>query len=184
MKATDELKYEHGAVKVMLRILDIVSEQMTTGAHVETDDLDAMLAFFTVFADACHHGKEENHLFPAMESAGVPRGGGIIDTLLFEHARARRLTEAMKETAASFREGRDAARQGFAAAAQDYVTLLTRHIRTEEEVLFSMAENRLDAETDAALSNAFDALEQERIGPGRHAEFHALLERLDDKYHY
>jgi hypothetical protein len=29
-----------------------------------------LLEFFTVFVDKCHHGKEEELLFPAMEQAG------------------------------------------------------------------------------------------------------------------
>jgi hemerythrin-like domain-containing protein len=34
------------------------------------------MEFLTVFVDKCHHGKEEEFLFPALEAAGIAREGG------------------------------------------------------------------------------------------------------------
>jgi hemerythrin-like domain-containing protein len=35
-----------------------------------------MMEFLSVFADTCHHGKEEDFLFPGLEAAGIPNEGG------------------------------------------------------------------------------------------------------------
>ncbi len=66
MRPTEELKREHEAIKLMLRILEKVSEKLESGEDVNTDHLDKILEFIQVFADKCHHGKEEDFLFKEM----------------------------------------------------------------------------------------------------------------------
>ena len=182
MKSTDQLEAEHRGIGVMLRVLDVVAGRIEGGKTVPPADLDAILEFLSVFADRCHHGKEEEHLFPALEAAGVPREGGPIGVLLEEHRRGRALIASMTEAAAALKAGKPGAAGRFAASARDYIALLTEHIRKENEVLFRLAGARLNPRQDRAILKAFDRLEIERIGEGRHEQFHALLERLDETY--
>ncbi len=65
---------------------------------------------------------------------------------------------------------------------QDYVELLGGHIVKENTVLFPMADARLDLKADSGLFEAFQRLERERIGPGKHEAFHALLDELRGAY--
>lgn len=67
-------------------------------------------------------------------------------------------------------------------AGRDYISLLTQHIQKEEEVLFPMAERVLGPEKQAELSKDFQQLEEERIGQGKHEEFHNQLHRLKKLY--
>jgi hemerythrin-like domain-containing protein len=76
MKTTDQLRDEHEGVKLMLAILGRAAARLETGQDVSPEDLAQMLEFITVFADKCHHGKEEELLFPAMEEAGIPGKAG------------------------------------------------------------------------------------------------------------
>jgi hemerythrin-like domain-containing protein len=66
MKATEELKDEHKAIKVALSVLDNVSKRLKSGEKVYQEDLSRLLQFIKTFADTCHHGKEEDLLFVAM----------------------------------------------------------------------------------------------------------------------
>jgi hemerythrin-like domain-containing protein len=68
-----ELKDEHQAVKLTLRILGKISGKLTAGERVEPEHLDQLLEFLTTFVDICHHGKEEGLLFPTLEKSGVPK---------------------------------------------------------------------------------------------------------------
>jgi len=70
MQATDELKKEHHAIELMLKILKAVSAKLEQGEQILADHLNGIMAFLTVFVDKCHHGKEEEFLFPALEAAG------------------------------------------------------------------------------------------------------------------
>jgi hemerythrin-like domain-containing protein len=72
VKPTEELKKEHEAIKLMIRIMGSVSDRLESGKKVDPKHLDSILEFIKVFADKCHHAKEEDLLFPAMEKAGIP----------------------------------------------------------------------------------------------------------------
>jgi hemerythrin-like domain-containing protein len=182
MPAIQELRKEHKAIEVMLRVLEAVSAKIRRGEPVAVTDLAAMVEFLSIFADQCHHGKEEDLLFPTLEGAGIPRQGGPIGVMLSEHTQGRALIARLREAVAQLKSGNEAASASFASAADDYVALLRRHIDKENNVLFAMAEARLSAVQDAELSRAFEQLELDRIGAGKHEQFHALLDRLQQQY--
>ena len=77
MNAIQELRMEHDAVKLTLKVLDRICQEIEfSGKLGDTQHVDHLLEFFTVFVDKCHHGKEEELLFPALEQIGVePRQG-------------------------------------------------------------------------------------------------------------
>lgn len=177
-----DLKEEHQGVKTMLRIIEAASKRYGGGHEVDTRDFDAILEFLTVFVDRCHHGKEEDFLFPALEAAGVPRDQGPIGVLLHEHEQGRRLVAGLRNAAKDFTPGDKTAGKTIEKTALDYVALLGSHIEKEESVLFPMAVDMLGTDKQAELSEAFEKLEEERIGSGKHEEFHQLLHRLKQVY--
>lgn len=102
--------------------------------------------------------------------------------MLNEHARGRALIVRLTEAVGQIKAGSEAASTGLASAAGDYVALLRQHIEKENNVLFAMAEARLSAAQDGELFRAFEQLELDRIGPGKHEQFHALLNRFRQQY--
>jgi hemerythrin-like domain-containing protein len=182
MKATEELKNEHRGVELMLRILTAVSERLGRGEALHIQHMEGIMEFLTIFVDKCHHGKEEEFLFPALEAAGVSREGGPIGVMLSEHEQGRQLVAQLKGFVASCQSGDQRAVAGIQRIVKDYVDLLNQHITKEETVLFPMADARLDAKQDAVLFEDFEQLERERIGAGKHEAFHALLDQLQGIY--
>jgi len=173
---------EHQGIELMLEILEAVTNRIDNGEAVPPGHLDGILEFLTIFVDKCHHGKEEEFLFPAMEAAGVPRDGGPIGVLLQEHEQGRKLVGRIKKL---LTEHDPAGRPGMEEAhetVEEYVALMVQHIAKENTVVFPMADKMLDAGTAAMLCENFEKLERERIGAGKHEEFHALLETLQDLY--
>ncbi|MDZ7700131.1 MAG: hemerythrin domain-containing protein [Deltaproteobacteria bacterium] len=182
MQATDELKKEHHGIELMLEILKAVSTKLEQGEQVQEDHLNGIMAFLSVFVDECHHGKEEEFLFPALEAVGVPRDGGPIGVMLNEHEQGRALVSRLKDALAGRKSEGASTGADIQVIVGEYVTLLSQHIAKENTILFPMADGRLDTRTDARLVESFERLERERIGLGRHDEFHALLHRLRDEY--
>ncbi len=166
----------------MLRVLQALAEKSRRAEQIQTEHLDGILEFLSIFVDKCHHGKEEEFLFPALEAKGIQRDGGPIGVLLTEHEQGRKLVAKLKDAAARYTPGDKAAAAGFQSIISDYVTLLTHHIEKENKVLFEMADAKLDATKDKELFEAFEQLERDRIGPGKHEEFHELLNRLEQEY--
>lgn len=97
MKATEELKNEHEGIALMLRVMQVIGEKAGRGETLDSAHLDGIIAFLTVFVDTCHHGKEEEFLFPALEAAGVARQNGPIGVMLSEHESGRKRVARIKE---------------------------------------------------------------------------------------
>jgi hemerythrin-like domain-containing protein len=178
----DELRAEHEGILLMLRILDKVCERIATAENVDPLHFDQMMEFWVVFVDKCHHGKEEEFLFPALEAAGLPREGGPVGVMLREHVAGRTCVRHMNEALNQYRGGDALALRRFREHALQYIQLLRQHIDKENNVLFAMAEARLAKSQQDELANAFGKLERERIGEGKHEELHGVMERLQHAY--
>lgn len=180
MKATQQLKEEHAAVLLMLHVLEKLVERLEKGDQTAAEDLPVIIDFLKGFVDRCHHGKEEEWLFPALEAAGIPRQGGPIGVMLQEHEAGRSFIQDMIKTLDGLKagEGQDALKE----AAYNYIQLLQAHIGKENEVLFRMADQRLTAGQQEDLYEKFEQLELERMGAGQHEEYHNLLHQLMKKY--
>ncbi len=182
MRATEQLKEEHKAIKLTLSILTNVSTKLESGEKVEQEDLGHLLEFIKIFADTCHHGKEEDLLFVAMENVGIPRDRGPIAVMLREHETGRSYVRNMMEAVEKYKAGGSSYSSRFVENAEKYAELLTQHIDKEDNVLYPMADMQLSEEKQYELIEEFEKLEEERIGIGKHEELHELLHHLKDKY--
>jgi len=178
MKPTEELKAEHGGILRMLEILQTIVGKMGSGKEFPEEHIKQIMEFLKVFVDKCHHGKEEEFLFPALEEAGVPREGGPIGVMLEEHQTGRELIGKMDASLEGLGTGSIDAESTFKEAAETYIELLRQHIDKENNFLFPMADERPSQGRQHRMSGQFERLERKRIGEGRHEAFHKLLEDL------
>ncbi len=182
MKATEQLRNEHEGIKLMMRILEKLCGKLDAGEAVDPEHLEKITEFLRVFADKCHHGKEEDLLFPAMEAAGIPREGGPIGVMLLEHDKGRGYIMGMADAVAKYKRGDNKAAPVIASNARNYISLLTQHIEKENRVLFPMADAHLSEERQESMFEEFEKIEVEKIGVGKHEEFHRLLDDLAETY--
>jgi hemerythrin-like domain-containing protein len=179
MNPIEELKIEHRAIETALAILSRIShDPAQRPASDVARDAGRLIEFFKVFADACHHAKEEGHLFPVLEQMGVSRDGGPIGVMLAEHEQGRRLIRQMDASLGRVETDGQPAWEAFRKAAATYVDLMHRHIFKEDHVLFEIARQRLSKVRMQRLAVDFQRLEREKIGAGRHEAFHRLLDEL------
>jgi hemerythrin-like domain-containing protein len=162
----------------MLDVTDTAAERLAQVRPVAPDTLAGLLEFFRLFADRCHHGKEEVLLFPLLEKKGLPRQGGPIGVMLHEHDQGRGLIGEMAAAAEAYAGGDAGAGTRWAGAARQYSQLLREHILKENEVLLVMAEPLLTDDEQRELAAAFDAVETERMGAETHERLHALMDKL------
>ena len=182
MTAIEELKAEHQAVLMAIRILDQIISKLKVGQALELRHLDQILEFFQVFVDKCHHGKEETVLFPALEEAGIQGEGGPIGVMLYEHERGRSFVQGLQIGVEDYRVGKVDALAEIIENARNYGRLLVAHIEKENNVLYVMAERVLSADKMAEMTKSFLRIEELVIGPNKHEEFHATLHALQDIY--
>jgi hemerythrin-like domain-containing protein len=183
MNAIDDLTAEHEAVRRTLDILKKIGQEIDeTGRIASPDHVEQLFDFFTTFVDRCHHGKEEELLFPALEEAGISRDGGPMGVMLKEHQQGRDLVAGMRAALARYRDGDRQAARVFRQYATDYVSLLDFHIDKENKVLFPMARKHLPPQKLDEIKTGFDRIETDRIGEGQHEALHAMLDALGRTY--
>ncbi len=182
MKATEQLKAEHVGIKLMLSILEKICERFESKKDIDVKHLDQILEFIKVFADKCHHAKEESVLFPIMEMAGVSREGGPIGVMLKEHKAGREYIKGMSEHWSKYKSGDRKSAPKFVHSARKYSALLTQHIEKEDTILYPMADMRITEERQREIAKEFEKIEAERMGAGTHEKFHELIHHLKDIY--
>lgn len=176
--ATAVLRKEHEAILRMLDVTEEVARQLDARRPVSPETLFELLEFFRLFADRCHHGKEEDLLFPLLRRKGLPPAGGPVAVMLYEHEQGRALIREMLEAAEAFRGGAAEGGGRWADAARNYAALLREHIAKENNILFVMAENLMTPAEQDELAAAFEKAEAEKMGAGTHERLHALMDKL------
>lgn len=170
---TEMLEAEHHIIQKIVGAMAVMAEALESGHEVNAETLAGVVEFMRIFADKCHHGKEEIHLFPLLEQRGVPARGCPLAVLTHEHDRGRTLVGQMSEAIDAYRRDGAAGRAPLTKSLRALVDLYPGHIWKEEYLLFPMTNKILNVEEQAALRQQFEAVEE---GIGR--DMHARLERL------
>ena|SRR5215475_12669904 len=93
-RATEVLKHEHRVIERVLAVVEALAERPGMPSK---EAWEKAIDLIRNFADKCHHLKEEQILFPALEEHGIPRDGGPVGMMLLEHEEGRALVRAMAE---------------------------------------------------------------------------------------
>ena len=182
MNPTLELISEHNAVLVALQILEEVEGALAAGREEAALHLAQLLDFFKGFVDRCHHGKEEDVLFPELERRGVMREGGPIGVMLAEHEAGRVHIRVMSEGLERLQGGDPRATDEIHEHGRAYRDLLRAHINKENRILFPLADKLVPEDTAAQIVQRYEEIERVRVGKGKHEEYHAMLHNLKDLY--
>ncbi len=181
MNATRNLEHDHTLIVKALNVLDALASRVEASDPPPAKQVTDLLSFFRDYADRYHHMKEEDHLFPALEARGMPRGGGPIAVMLHEHDAGRKMLKALFEAAPDL-VASDKARARFADVARSYVQLLGEHIHKENNVLFVMAARLLDEAEDKRLREAFARSRAATLGEAGYQAQWAFIEALERAY--
>jgi hemerythrin-like domain-containing protein len=175
MDAIETLMTEHRAIERVLDALVAFAGEVERKGTTEKEELGRFETFVREFADAAHHGKEEDILFAAMVEHGFPREGGPVAVMLHEHDQGRRLVAILRGYAAQADAWSDADRQEIARAAAGFAQLLRAHIQKEDQILYPMAEQHLPPEAMAAVAEACERYES---SAGAHEKLRVLGDEL------
>ena len=156
--ATGILRDEHQLILGVVDVLDEKLKRTSSASPLDFDVVDRCISFFRLFADACHHGKEEDLLFPELIEHGMPGDEGPIAVMLSEHRQGRLSVRGMAEAITGARSGDENALSALRAHADDYIDLIRAHIGKEDNVLFNMADDMVLAEECRVLCDRYDAV--------------------------
>jgi hemerythrin-like domain-containing protein len=174
---TSVLRGEHAAICSVLDYLDRASDAVAQGRYVAPGIFRDMLKFVTLFVGQCHHGKEEQILFPLLRHKATATDAVIV-RLETEHVHGAELADSFAAAVAGYAaHGMDAAGP-LVAAARAYSSYLRRHIEYENEQLLARVEQGGPPAGLAAALAAFDRFEDEVMGAGTHEQLHRMIDTL------
>ena len=173
------LMSEHRLIERALDAMEGWVAKLAPGG--ESDDkaeLARFVSFIRGFADAYHHGKEEDILFVAMGEHGFPRQTGPIAVMLHEHDLGRSLVGVLDGLAQQSATWNDEDRGTVGRTVGEFSGLLRQHIRKEDQILYPMADTRLPDSVKEEMFRRFQAFEEQQIGTGEQQRLHALGDAL------
>jgi hemerythrin-like domain-containing protein len=172
---------EHRVIERMLKILNVACEKLEIGEKVSPEVFTKAIDFVRTFADGCHHGKEEDTLFPMVEKHGLPRDRGPTGVMMMEHEQGRKYIRGLAEAVEKYSKGDKAVERAILENARGYVSLLSRHIPKEDTILYPLADRMLGPDEQEELLEKFEKIEMEKIGPGKHEYYLNMIKELENE---
>jgi hemerythrin-like domain-containing protein len=171
------LMHEHEFIKKVVAALGRLAPAPDEAQQADPATLREIVHFMREFADRCHHAKEEDLLFPAMEAKGVPESGCPLGALRNEHQQGRTLVRALAEATEALAAGRPEAGAAIADTVTQIDALYTNHIWKEDDMVFPMVDRLFSVEERSALFARFEEAERD-IGAD-HEALAAFADRLE-----
>jgi len=137
---TTALVEEHRLIKRMLTLIEQFAPQTAEGTFREWQFYLDGVDFIRNYADRFHHAKEEDILFEALVTNGMPRQNSPVAAMLMEHDLGRSYVKALEEAARKAQAGENDQQQIISENALAYAALLREHISKEDEILYPLAE--------------------------------------------
>jgi len=179
-KPTDVLEEEHHVIQKVVAAMVVLLARLEEDKDVKGETINKVVEFMGTFGDKCHHGKEENHLFPLLGKRGVPMTGCPIAILVHEHEKGRSLVKQLSESGAAYAKGDGASKSVLIKSLQGLIELYPNHIWKEEYLLFPMTNKVLNDGDQKELSDKFEAVEKD-IGRDVHEHFEKIAEELAEE---
>jgi hemerythrin-like domain-containing protein len=163
---------EHIVIVMTVGLLKDSVKRLQSGRELPPEFFGEVFDVLENFVDKCHHGKEEEVLFPLVKAMGAEESG-VVSLLLEEHEKGRAFVRAMSDAVSK----NDSA--GIIKNSNGYTALLLQHIK-RENMIFPRWINPLSDRTKKEMSERFDEIEARAIGLGKRQEYLRTVERLKD----
>ncbi|MAK56286.1 MAG: hemerythrin [Pusillimonas sp.] len=172
-----QLVDDHRYILMVVNHLNSLAPGIAGSEPVDVPLLRQAVEFMREFADHCHHGKEEDLLFPALVEANVPESGCPIGGLKGEHVKGRKLVGQLEEGINLLETDEAQARQTLCEAIRGIALLYPDHIWKEDAMVFPMAERLLsDAEVNGLKVGFAEVEKTHAHHHQKHTEFALSLQ--------
>ncbi|HZV81128.1 MAG TPA: hemerythrin domain-containing protein [Geobacteraceae bacterium] len=137
---TSALVAEHVLIKRMLALIEKFAPLTAKGDFTDWQFYLDGADFIRQYADRFHHAKEEDILFEALVTNGMPRQNSPVAAMLMEHDLGRIYVKEFDTAAREAQAGASGREETIAANALAYAALLRDHIAKEDDILYPLAE--------------------------------------------
>jgi hemerythrin-like domain-containing protein len=177
-QSIDVLMNEHRRIEKVLGSLETFCVDVEAGLTPDRGVLAQYAAFFRGYADASHHGKEEDVLFARMIERGFSRESGPVAVMLYEHVVGRGHVGALRQAGEGTGPVSAVETQLVLEHASAFVPHLRAHIQKEDRILYPMALRLLTGPELDAILTEFEAFDAGRRADGTYDRLEDLADRL------
>jgi hemerythrin-like domain-containing protein len=181
-KAIEVLMSEHRLIEQALGSLETFAFEVEAGREAERAAIADYAAFFKGFADACHHGKEEDILFRRLMERGMPRESGPLAVMYHEHELGRSHVRELSAIGAGPGAAGPQDAQLLTEHAAAFIPLLRTHIIKEDRILYPMAGQILTPPEMDAMEAEFEAFATRMRLDGSEDRLRGLADRLTGRF--
>ena len=177
--STRSLRKDHKLIEKALHALGTTIKLLKDGKQIPEQILLPTLDFTQNFTDICHHGKEEEVLFPALEKAGMPTNMGPIRMMLIDHKRTKEIAEHISVSSKKYLENGNS--DYLIESLELYVQHVTEHLWKENNRLVMMADSRLNYAAKDIDRNINDIEEKKLKELGKTRSYYeSLVDELEN----
>jgi len=146
------LMIEHRLIERMIAVMARELERVQEQGEADPSFIETAVNFIRIYADACHHGKEEKILFRDLQKKEMKsEDKQIMEELIEEHKLGRKLTGQLVEAKTRYEKGDDTAIMTIVNTMQQLVNFYPKHIEKEDKHFFKSAMTYLNTDEKEAM---------------------------------
>lgn len=137
VKPIGPLMIEHRLIERMINIIKLEISNIEKRKEYDPRFIDSAVDFIQVYADRCHHGKEEDILFRDLKNKNLTdEHGKIMQDLIEEHKWARTTTKKLVKLNENYRKGDKVVLREVITTLKEMVEFYPKHIDKEDNHFF------------------------------------------------
>ncbi len=175
----EALEHDHRFINKVVATMTVLADDLQAESPLDPELLRSLVEFMRIFAEQCHHRKEERYLCAALAKKPLPNAWHILSILDKEHDRVHAMTDELARAVSAYvldpRRGRD----GLMSVFRNIVAFYPRHIWKEEYLFFPVARQLLSAGEQEEIARGY-AETEEQIGSDVHHAFEALARFVEE----
>lgn len=172
------LMAEHRVIERMVTVLESEIDSISKGESVDSRRLDKVIDFIRMYADRCHHGKEEDILFDRLTDKNLdPALEALMQELVDEHVKARGFTRRLIDANDRYARGDTDASSEIVQAGGELVRLYPSHIAKEDRRFFKPCLEYFTDEERAQMLADFEEFDRTLV----HEKYKKLVEELESE---
>ena len=173
------LMKEHRVIESMISLIGKNLSLVRKEKKADPCFIDTAVDFIRVYADKCHHGKEEDILFRELKKKKISPGHKkIMEELISEHVYGRETTGKLVEAKKRYESGDKKALKDIEENMTGLVRLYPNHIDKEDNRFFLPVMDYFSREEKDAMIKESKDFDMNLI----HERYAGIVERLEKSY--
>lgn len=169
------LMIEHRLIERLIRSMKEEFRVMGEEKNARMCFIDGAIDFLAMYADRCHHGKEEGILFKELETKALSsEHRTILEELKNDHIHGRNVLGKLANARDTYAQGNGDALKDILECFEKLIELYPRHIEKEDKHFFIPSMNYLGKDEQAGMLQKFWDFDKALI----HEKYRKLADQL------